>query len=92
MRLPRIVQLRMLLNVAIDLLVGAVPLIGDAADVFWKSNSMNMALLERHSSQARPATAGDWLFVAGIVAAILAVALVPLIVVYWLAAALWHRV
>jgi hypothetical protein len=92
MRLPRIVQLRMLLNVAIDLLVGAIPLVGDAADVFWKSNSMNMALLERHASQPRPASAGDWLFVAAILGAIVAVALVPLIVVYWLATVVWHRV
>lgn len=83
-RLPRVVQLRMLFNVAIDLLIGAVPLVGDAADVFWKSNSMNMALLERHAAEARPATAADWLFVAGILAAIAAVALVPLVVVYWL--------
>ena len=92
MRVPRIVQLRMLLNVVIDLLIGVIPFVGDAADVFWKSNSMNMALLERHASQARPAAAGDWLFVAGILAAIAAVALVPLIVVYWLAALLWHRI
>ena len=92
MRLPRIVQLRMLMNVAIDLLVGAIPVFGDAADAFWKSNSMNMALLERHAAEARPASAGDWLFVAGILAAIVAVALVPLVVVYWLATVLWHRV
>jgi hypothetical protein len=90
MRLPRIVQLRMLLNVAIDLLVGAIPLVGDAADVFWKSNSMNMALLDRHASRPRPASAGDRLFVAGILAAIVAVALVPLIVVYWLLTVLRH--
>jgi hypothetical protein len=87
-RLPRIVQLRMLMNVAIDLLVGAVPIVGDAADVFWKSNSMNMALLERHADEVRPASAGDWLFVAGVIVAILTVALVPLVVVYWLAMAL----
>jgi hypothetical protein len=87
-RLPRIVQLRMLMNVAIDLLVGAVPIAGDAADVFWKSNSMNMALLERHADEVRPASAGDRLFVAGVIAAILTVALVPLVVVYWLAMAL----
>ncbi len=90
MRLPRIVQLRMLLNVAIDLLVGAIPLVGDAADVFWKSNSMNMALLDHHASRPGPASAGDWLFVAGILAAIVAVALVPLIVVYWLLTVLRH--
>jgi hypothetical protein len=87
-RLPRIVQLRMLMNVAIDLLVGAVPIVGDAADAFWKSNSMNMALLERHADEIRPASAGDWLFVAGVITAILAVALVPLVVVYWLLATL----
>ena len=92
MRLPRIVQLRMLMNVAIDLLVGAIPVVGDAADAFWKSNSMNMALLERHAAEARPASAGDWLFIAGILAAIVAVALVPLVMVYWLATVLWHRV
>ena len=92
MRVPRIVQLRMLMNVAIDLLVGAIPLVGDAADAFWKSNSMNMALLERYAAGPRPASAGDWLFVAGILAAIVGVALVPLVVVYWLATVLWPRV
>ena len=91
MRLPRIVQLRMLMNVAIDLLVGAIPVVGDAADVFWKSNSMNMALFERHADQVRPASAGDWLFVAGIIAAIVAVALVPLVVLYWIGSMLFSR-
>jgi len=91
LRLPRVVQLRMLINVAIDLLVGAVPLVGDAADVFWKSNSMNMELLERHAHQTRPASPGDWLFVGTIILAILAVALVPLLVMYWLLAALRQR-
>jgi hypothetical protein len=91
LRLPRVVQLRMLINVAIDLLIGALPLVGDAADVFWKSNSMNMALLERHSHETRPPSPGDWLFVAGVILAIVAVALVPLVVMYWLLAALRQR-
>jgi uncharacterized protein DUF4112 len=91
MRLPRVVQLRMLLNVAIDLVVGAIPLVGDAADVFWKSNSKNFALLEAHVDEVRPPSAGDWLFVSGVLGAILAVALVPLAVVYWLASMLFLR-
>jgi len=82
MRLPRIVQIRMLLNVIIDVCLGVVPVVGDVADVFWKSNSKNMALLERHEAEVRPATFGDWLFVVGIVAAVIAVALVPLVMVY----------
>jgi hypothetical protein len=84
MRIPRVVQLRMLMNVAIDLLVGAIPVFGDVADAFWKSNSLNMALLERHADTVRPASAGDWLFVAGVIGAIAAVALVPLLMLYWL--------
>src|SRR5205807_10507144 len=34
MRVPGVVQLRMVLNIAIDLVVGIVPLVGDAIDVF----------------------------------------------------------
>ena len=79
------------MNVAIDLLVGAIPVVGDAADVFWKSNSMNMALFERHADQVRPASVGDWLFVAGIIAAIVAVALVPLVVLYWIGSMWFSR-
>jgi hypothetical protein len=84
MRLPRVVQMRMLLNIGIDVVIGVVPLVGDVADVFWKSNTMNMALLESHAAEVRPATAGDWLFVSGIILAIIAMAALPLIVMYWL--------
>jgi hypothetical protein len=83
MRVPRVVQFRMLLNIGIDLVVGIVPFVGDAADVLWKSNTRNFALLERHALPSVPATRGDWLFVIGVVAAILAMALVPLVVLYW---------
>jgi hypothetical protein len=39
---------RMLANVGIDTLLGAVPAVGDVFDAAWKSNTMNVALLERH--------------------------------------------
>ena len=44
---PRAVILRMLTNVAIDTVGGTVPLVGDAFDVAFKSNTRNLALLER---------------------------------------------
>ena len=91
MRLPRVVQLRMLANVAIDLAVGAIPFVGDVADVFWKSNTKNFALLEAHAYEVRTPSSGDWLFVAGVIGAILAVALVPLVVVYWIGSVLISR-
>jgi hypothetical protein len=91
MRLPRVVQLRMLLNVAIDVLLGIVPFAGDIADVFWRANSRNMAILEAHVARPGPASAGDWLFVGGMIALLLAVALVPIAVLYWLLHAVLNR-
>lgn len=39
---------RMVLNLASDLVVGSVPLVGDLFDVAFKSKSMNAALLRDH--------------------------------------------
>jgi hypothetical protein len=83
-RVPRVVQLRMLFNVALDLLIGVVPFLGDAVDFVWKANTRNFDLLERHAARPQPASPGDWLFVGAVIAAIIAVALVPLFVMYWL--------
>jgi len=91
MRVPRIVQLRMLLNVGIDIVIGIVPVFGDVADFFWKSNTMNLALLERHAGQAGPATTGDWLFVTAIVGALVLVAAIPVVVLYWVVHGLLGR-
>ena len=68
-------------------LIGLVPFAGDVADVFWKANTRNMALLERHAASPMPATAGDWLFVAGITALVFSMAALPLLLLYWLATA-----
>ena len=88
MALPRVVQLRMVINVAIDALIGVVPVAGDLFDFAWKANNMNMALLERHAHTARRASAGDWLFVAGIIAALLIIAAAPFVILVWLVRAL----
>ena len=45
---PAFTLARMLVNVGIDTLLGAVPAVGDLFDAAWKSNMMNVALLERH--------------------------------------------
>jgi hypothetical protein len=44
---------RMLGNIAIDGVVGAVPLLGDAFDLVWKSNRRNLYLLRRHIEAER---------------------------------------
>jgi hypothetical protein len=83
LRLPRIVQLRMLINIAIDAVIGIVPLVGDVADVFWKSNARNLALLEHYAVANRPARPGDWLFVAAVMSTVVLVALLPILAAVW---------
>jgi len=44
---PRVTLARMLTNVAIETIVGTIPVLGDAFDIAWKANRKNFALLER---------------------------------------------
>jgi hypothetical protein len=43
------VLLRMVGNVLLDTIIGAVPVLGDLFDVVFRSNARNVALLERHA-------------------------------------------
>jgi hypothetical protein len=62
-RLPAVVVARMLLNLAIDMLLGAIPAVGDIFDFAFKANVHNARLLERSEpGSSRP---GDWLMVGG---------------------------
>jgi hypothetical protein len=45
---PRWMVARMLGNVAFDTVVGAVPLLGDVADVAFRANRRNVAMLRKH--------------------------------------------
>ena len=45
---PRLLFVRMVGNVMLEGVVGAVPLAGDAFDVFFRANRRNVALLRRH--------------------------------------------
>jgi hypothetical protein len=82
-KLPLVTISRMLLNLGIDALVGAVPIAGDLFDVAWKANRRNVRLLrERH--EARTDTAGDWLRVVGAFTLLVAALAVPVAVAWWL--------
>jgi uncharacterized protein DUF4112 len=82
--IPKVVQLRMIVNAAIDALVGAIPFLGDLFDFGWKANQWNLALLERHAYEERHAAVGDWLFVVAMIALLVAIAVVPFILAGWL--------
>ena len=82
--IPRVVMMRMIINVAIDTLVGLVPVVGDLFDFAWKSNNMNMALLEQHAYEERGSSASDWTFVTISIALLVVIAAVPFLLLGWL--------
>jgi hypothetical protein len=70
-RVPKVTLLRMGMNIAIDYLLGSLPVVGDLLDAWWKSNQMNVELLRRRATvsanEARKGRLSDWLFVGSII-------------------------
>ena len=58
--LPKGVIARMVFNVALDFLIGSVPVIGDMFDFAWKANSRNLELLKRHGRGPGRSFWSDW--------------------------------
>jgi len=48
LRVPGRILARMAGNVAVDWLIGSIPLVGDLFDFGWKANRRNVTLLKRH--------------------------------------------
>ena len=77
-RVPKVTLLRMALNIVIDYVFGSVPVVGDFADAWWKSNQMNIELLRKRATvspgEAREGRMSDWVFVGGIILGLTALA------------------
>lgn len=84
LRIPKVVIARMMVNTGLDLLTGAVPLLGDLFDAAFKANMRNMALLERHARPGIPPERSDYVFVGVCIAILVLVAVVPLAIAWWL--------
>jgi hypothetical protein len=80
---PYITLVRMVVNVGLDVVIGAIPLLGDAFDIAWKANRRNYALLVRCLEQPRRQTWRDWVFLLLIAAALVAIFMVPLLMILW---------
>jgi hypothetical protein len=65
--IPRVAVARMLANIAIDTLVGSIPLLGDAFDFGWKANLKNVQIYEQALSRGRAVTARHWGWFLGLI-------------------------
>jgi len=70
---------RMALNILIDALVGAIPVLGDIFDVAFKSNQLNIKLMREHYVEGRH-RGGAW----NIVLPLLFIVLIIIIGLVWL--------
>jgi hypothetical protein len=48
--------IRMTANIAVDTAIGAIPFVGDAFDLVWRSNSKNLRIIKKHLDKHHPAT------------------------------------
>lgn len=51
LNVPRKTLIRMIINLGLDSTLGAVPLLGDLFDLYWKSNRRNADIIERYLKQ-----------------------------------------
>jgi hypothetical protein len=81
---PYVTIARMLVNLALDVIIGTVPLFGDIFDIAWKANRRNYALLTQHLEHPHRNHWRDWLFLAAVGLVVCAILAVPVLFVAWL--------
>lgn len=74
-----VVVTRMLLNLAIDSLLGSFPVIGVVFDVFYRAHVRNLDLIKRRGSYGK-ATTSDWVIVLGAALLFVIALLIPVLV------------
>jgi hypothetical protein len=86
-RVPKVTLLRMGLNIAIDYVVGSVPVVGDLFDAAWKSNQKNVQLLRQRATvpaaEAKRGRLSDWLFVALIMFCLVALLVGSIVITFY---------
>jgi len=81
---PYIVLARMVLNVLIETVVGAVPFVGNLFDIAWRANRRNYKLLEGSIADPRRHTLTSWLVFAALALVLIGIMLLPALFLAWL--------
>jgi hypothetical protein len=89
---PRATVLRMVWNVAVETVIGVVPILGDLFDAGYKANLRNVRLLDRHVAEPERASASSRRFVLllllGVVTVVAAIAAAAILFAVALSAAI----
>lgn len=90
--LPRATLVRMAGHVALEAVVGAVPVLGDLFDAAYKANLRNVALLKDHVRTPVGANRANRRFAVGLVAGLIIILIGAGAAAVWLAAAVLRAI
>ena len=82
--IPKVTLARMVANVAIETVIGSVPVVGNLFDIGWRANRRNYALLTGAVAAPADSAKRSWLFVAGICVVLALLILAPMLLLGWL--------
>lgn len=82
-RLPKSTLLRMITNVAIEAIIGVIPVIGDLFDAVYKANLRNLSLLHRHLGESDGTPKEDRAFFATVVLIPFGVIVLLAVLIVW---------
>jgi hypothetical protein len=89
--LPKVVLARMGINIAVNAIIGAIPIFGDIISIWFRSNVRNVALLERYLGRpSKRVELGDWLFVVLLIVGLLALLGGIVVAAVWLFKQIWE--
>lgn len=86
----RATLLRMAGNVAVEALVGVVPLAGDLFDAAFKANLRNVRLLRGHLDAPEPVRRSSRRWAGGVIGGLVLLLLAIAVIAVWLAGQLWQ--
>jgi hypothetical protein len=88
---PKVVLVRMGINIAANTIIGVIPIFGDIVSIWFRSNVRNVALLERYLGRpSKRVELGDWLFVLGLIVGLLALLGGIVVAGVWLFKQIWE--
>lgn len=91
LQVPKIVMVRMALNVSLNTVVGAVPGLGDLFSIWFQSNLRNAELLRRYTGKRTThVTPGDWRFVIGLLLGTFGVIIGTVVLILWGIRTIWN--
>ena len=88
---PKVVLARMGINIAINTIIGAIPIFGDIVSIWFRSNVRNVTLLERYIGRpSKRVELGDWLFVVVLIVGLLVLLGGIVVAGVWVFKQLWE--